>query len=68
MSVRKFCVTFSMNKEGSDMNECIDCGGAGEVEVDYAMPQSNSRDVGSIETRIEECDWCNGTGEIEEDE
>ena len=50
------------------MTECEQCNGAGEVEVDYAMPQSNSRDVGFIETRIEECDWCNGTGEIEEDE
>jgi DnaJ-class molecular chaperone len=50
------------------MNECIDCGGTGEMEVDYDMPQSNSRDVGFIETRIEECEWCNGTGEIEEDE
>ncbi len=50
------------------MIECKDCGGTGECEVDYAMPQSNSRDVGSIETRIEECDWCGGTGEVEEDE
>jgi len=48
--------------------ECIECGGTGEMEVDYAMPHNNSRDVGFIETRIEECDWCYGTGEIEEDE
>ena len=50
------------------MNECIDCGGTGEMEVASAMPPSPRRDVGSIETRIEECEWCNGTGEVEEDE
>ena len=52
--------------------ECPQCNGAGECEVDYDMPHGFGRDVGYIETRIEECDWCNGSGlikiEDEEDE
>ena len=50
------------------MIECEQCNGAGECEVDYHMPHNSSRDVGFIETKIEECEWCNGTGEVEEDE
>jgi len=61
-------VTFSMNRKGNDIIECIECGGTGECEVDYYMPHSSGRDVGFIETKIEECDWCGGTGEVEEDE
>ncbi len=50
------------------MIECEQCNGAGECEVDYYMPHSSGRDVGFIETKIEECDWCGGAGEVEEDE
>ena len=44
--------------------ECAQCNGAGEVEVDYPMPHSSSRDVGYIETRLEACDMCAGSGEV----
>ena len=50
------------------MIECEQCNGAGECEVNYYMPHYSARDVGFIETKIEECDWCGGTGEVEEDE
>tara|TARA_R110000787_G_C13386754_1_gene442285 strand:+ start:433 stop:651 length:219 start_codon:yes stop_codon:yes gene_type:complete len=49
---------------GSHANDCPQCNGAGEVEVDYNMTHNASRDVGFIETRIEECDMCNGSGEV----
>tara|TARA_R110002167_G_scaffold110884_1_gene282058 strand:+ start:25 stop:243 length:219 start_codon:yes stop_codon:yes gene_type:complete len=44
--------------------ECPQCNGAGECEVDYDMPHGFGRDVGFIDTRIEECDMCNGSGEV----
>jgi hypothetical protein len=50
------------------MAECEQCNGAGECEVDYHMPHNSGRDVGFIDTRIEQCDMCDGTGEIENDE
>jgi DnaJ-class molecular chaperone len=50
------------------MAECEQCNGAGEIEVDYHMPHNINRDVGFIDTRIEQCDWCDGTGEAEDDQ
>jgi len=50
------------------MAECEQCNGSGECEVDYHMPHNTGRDVGEIETQIEQCDMCDGTGEIENDE
>jgi DnaJ-class molecular chaperone len=47
------------------MIECPECGGSGEVEVDYYAPQSASRDVGDVYSLIEECPLCDGSGEIE---
>jgi len=46
------------------MKECIECGGSGEVEVDYAV-----RDFvhgGYIKTEIETCRDCDGSGEVED--
>ena len=48
--------------------ECPQCNGAGECEVDYEMPHNSGRDIGEIETRIEQCDMCEGLGEIERED
>jgi len=50
------------------MSECPQCNGAGECEVDYHMPHNSGRDIGEIETRIEQCDMCDGSGEIERED
>ena len=50
------------------MAECEQCNDAGEIEVDYPMPHNINRDVGYIDTRVEQCDWCDGTGEAEDDQ
>jgi len=50
------------------MIECEECGGTGEMEVDYHMSHNSGRDVGFIDTQVEECDWCCGAGEVEGDE
>lgn len=46
------------------MKDCPDCGGTGDVEVDYAI-----RDFvngGYIQTEIETCRTCDGSGEVED--
>jgi len=55
--------SFEGLKDLMQINDCPQCNGAGEVEVDYNMTHNASRDVGFIDTRIEECDMCNGSGE-----
>lgn len=47
------------------MDKCPTCEGAGTFKVDVARPQSFDRDVGYLETRVEDCETCNGGGEME---
>ena len=48
---------------------CPDCDGDGRVEVEFAVPHNFNRDVGYLDTRMEECENCYGSGEVElEDE
>jgi hypothetical protein len=51
------------------MVPCADCDGDGRVEVEFAVPHNINRDVGYLDTRMEECENCYGSGEVElEDE
>ena len=48
--------------------ECPDCDGDGHVEVEYAVPHNFNRDVGYLDTRMEDCETCSGYGEIERED
>ena len=52
-------------QETAIMTPCPDCFGEGTIEVEVPMPQSFSRDIGYIDTRIEVCETCSGDGEFE---
>lgn len=52
----------------SAMTSCPDCDGDGHVEVEYAVPHNFNRDVGYLDTRMEECETCSGYGEIERED
>lgn len=45
-----------------EAENCRDCDGWGEVEVDVYKPQSFNRDIGYIDTAMGECEGCNGLG------
>ena len=47
---------------------CPDCEGDGRVEVEYAVPHNFNRDVGYLDTRMEDCETCSGYGEIERED
>ena len=47
---------------------CPECDGDGHVEVEYAVPHNINRDVGYLDTRLEDCEYCNGYGDIPEGE
>ena len=47
---------------------CPDCEGNGRVEVEYAVPHNFNRDVGYLDTRMEDCETCSGYGEIERED
>ena len=47
------------------MMPCPECWGDGKVEVEYAVPHNINRDVGYLDTRLEDCDYCGGSGSIE---
>jgi|TARA_R110000803_G_scaffold20372_2_gene52521 hypothetical protein len=46
---------------------CPECDGHGQVEVEYAVPHNINRDVGYLDTRLEDCEYCNGYGDIEDE-
>lgn len=50
------------------MCKCPDCDGEGQVEYDLPRPHGFGRDVGYIDTVMDDCETCSGYGEIEEDE
>ena len=52
----------------SAMMPCPDCDGDGRVEVEYAVPHNFNRDVGYLDTRMEDCETCSGYGEIERED
>ena len=52
----------------SAMTSCPDCEGDGRVEVEYAVPHNFNRDVGYLDTRMEDCETCSGYGEVELEE
>ena len=45
--------------------QCPECGGRGEIEVDFYRYQGFTRDIGYIDTKWQTCDVCDGDGEIE---
>jgi len=47
------------------MDKCQTCEGAGTFKVDVARPQSFDRDVGYLDTRVDNCETCAGSGEME---
>lgn len=47
------------------MDKCPTCEGSGSVDVDVPRPQSFDRDVGVLDTRVENCETCAGSGEME---
>jgi DnaJ-class molecular chaperone len=51
----------------TNFNDCNECGGSGEVEVDVSVPASNSNSCGYYATEIEVCPECDGTGEESDD-
>ena len=51
-----------------NMIPCPDCDGEGRVEYDLPRPHGFGRDVGYIDTVMDDCETCSGHGEIEEDE
>ena len=51
--------------ENRGMMTCPECWGEGKVEVEYAVPHNINRDVGYLDTRLEDCEYCSGSGEIE---
>tara|TARA_R110002124_G_scaffold219252_1_gene385162 strand:+ start:237 stop:428 length:192 start_codon:yes stop_codon:yes gene_type:complete len=55
----------SSNKERK--MPCPECDGYGKVEVEYAVPHNINRDVGYLDTRLEDCEYCNGYGDIEDE-
>jgi len=50
------------------MIPCPDCDGEGRVEYDLPRPHGFGRDVGYIDTVMDDCETCSGHGELEEEE
>ena len=51
----------------TEMIDCPECGGAGVVEYEVAVPMSFSNPVGFLDTEVGDCENCHGTGQIEAD-
>lgn len=58
----------AVEEDFTPMTKCPDCDGDGEVEVETYRPQSFSRDIGEIDSRMETCETCNGDGEVEDED
>lgn len=52
----------------SKMCKCPDCDGEGQVEYDLPRTQGFGRDVGYIDTVMDDCETCSGSGEVEQDD
>jgi DnaJ-class molecular chaperone len=50
------------------MIPCPDCDGEGRVEYDLPRPHGFGRDVGYLDTVMDECENCYGHGELEEED
>lgn len=50
------------------LRECEECGGRGEIEVEYIRPMSFTNPCGEIDAFWEICDVCDGSGEVEVEE
>jgi|TARA_R110000850_G_scaffold248862_1_gene373759 DnaJ-class molecular chaperone len=48
--------------------DCPECEGNGMVEVEFAVPHNCNRDIGYLDTRMEECENCYGSGQVEKEE
>ena len=59
---------YVVSLQESAMVSCPDCDGDGVVAVEVPMPHSPSRDVGYLDTRMEDCETCSGYGEIERED
>jgi hypothetical protein len=59
---------YVVSLQESAMMPCPDCDGDGRVEVEYAVPHNFNRDVGYLDTRMEDCETCSGYGEIERED
>ena len=47
---------------------CPDCDGEGRVEYDLPRPHGFNRDVGYLDTVMDDCETCSGYGELESDD
>ena len=47
---------------------CPDCDGEGRVEYDLPRPHNLHRDIGYIDTVMDDCETCSGYGELEVDD
>lgn len=47
---------------------CPDCDGEGRVEYERPRPHNFHRDIGYIDTVMDDCETCSGYGELESDD
>ena len=47
---------------------CPDCDGEGRVEYERPRPHGFHRDIGYIDTVMDDCETCSGYGELESDD